>query len=113
MEPKREPAPELSSDPVRTRRLTNHLIECLQDYINLDTAVDNRDVLMAVHNFHKVAVLFEAKRLKLPPNERITLFQMAAQTFATALRDEHLRMLGDKPEPTPKPTPKTPKKEPS
>jgi hypothetical protein len=110
MEPEREPVPALSSDPIRTRRLTNHLIECLQDYVNLDTATDNRDVLMAVHNFHKVAVLFEAQRLKLPPNERITLFQMAAQTFATALRDEHLRLLGEKPDAA---RPKMPKKEPS
>jgi hypothetical protein len=105
MEPQREPAPVLASDPVRTRRLTNHLIECLQDYVNLDTATDNRDVLMAVHNFHKVAVMWEANRLRLSPNERGALFQMAAQTFSEALRDEHVRQMGD--------NPKKPKKEPS
>lgn len=110
MEPKRQPAPALSSDPVRTRRLTNHLIECLQDYVNLDTATDNRDVLMAAHNFHKIAVLWEAKRLKLPPTECMALYQMAAQTFATALRDEYLLMMGEDDATS---RPNKPKKEPS
>jgi hypothetical protein len=81
--------PYLASDPERTRRMCNHLIHAMEQYLNRHKEVRPVDAFMACHNFHKAAVMYEADRLDLTGLQRLTFYKMAMDTFAGALVREH------------------------
>lgn len=90
--------PRFNSDPARTKSLTNHLIRQLQTYVTANPTTTSADLFMAAHNFHKLAVLAEARRLGLSRENRLLYFAMAVETLQQALLREHERLAREEPD---------------
>lgn len=75
----------MGADAEAVRRLAGWLVARFDEYVSEhDTA--SVDVLMAVHNFHKVIVFDLIKQTEMGEEEARFFRQMAASTFDEAMR---------------------------